>query len=281
MVDVLNFYLDDSGTRRPDHKPGKRAAHGRDWFALGGVLVRQEDEAEARRLHQGFCERWNVTVPLHSSEIRARTGGFLWLNERSREEQAAFYEDLYVMMREAPVLGLACVIDRPGYNHRYQERYGRQSWALCKTAFTVSLERAAKHARGMGYRLRVLPERCNKPEDQALAGYYEDLKATGMPFATDTSGKYRPLTAAEFGETLYELRPKRKSSPMIQLADLYLWPMCMGGYNEGTRPYQRLKADGKLIECVLEADEVPHRGTKYSCFDLVARLPPKDESPGA
>jgi hypothetical protein len=44
MPKILNFYLDDSGTRHPDHKQGKRAAHGYEWFALGGILVKEEDE---------------------------------------------------------------------------------------------------------------------------------------------------------------------------------------------------------------------------------------------
>jgi hypothetical protein len=50
MPNVVSFYMDDSGTRHPDHNPGRRAAHGYDWFALGGILVKGEDEAEVRRL---------------------------------------------------------------------------------------------------------------------------------------------------------------------------------------------------------------------------------------
>lgn len=51
MPQVVNFYLDDSGTRHPDHAPGKRAAHGYDWFALGGVLVKEEEEKKPRGLY--------------------------------------------------------------------------------------------------------------------------------------------------------------------------------------------------------------------------------------
>ena len=65
-----------------------------------------------------------------------------------------FYEDLYQLLRAAPVTGLACVIDRPGYNARYREKYGRQRWSLCKSAFTISVERAAKYARSLDCRLR-------------------------------------------------------------------------------------------------------------------------------
>jgi len=29
---VINFYMDDSGTRHPDHDPGNRPSHGNDWL---------------------------------------------------------------------------------------------------------------------------------------------------------------------------------------------------------------------------------------------------------
>ena len=195
MTKVMNFYMDNSGTRHPDHDPGKRPAHGYDWFALGGVLVKKEDENAARDMHGEFCNDWDIDYPIHSVEVRGTTIGFSWLKDLSADESKEFYEDLYLLMRDAPVIGLACVIDRPGYNDRYREKYGRQRWALCKTAFNVAVERAAKFARKEEYRLRVAPERCNKPEDALLKQYYEELKTTGLPFAPDTSEKYRPLTA--------------------------------------------------------------------------------------
>jgi hypothetical protein len=49
---------DDSGTRHPDHKPGKRAAHGYDWFALGGVMMKDSDEPVIKELHSTFCRKW-------------------------------------------------------------------------------------------------------------------------------------------------------------------------------------------------------------------------------
>jgi hypothetical protein len=51
-------------------------------------------------------------------------------------------------MRRAPALGLACVIDRPDYNHRYKEKYADERWSLCKTAFTIAVERASDIACG-------------------------------------------------------------------------------------------------------------------------------------
>jgi hypothetical protein len=273
MRNVINLYLDDSGVRYPQHRQGKSAGHGYDWFSLGGVLINDEDENEARDLHGQFCEKWAIKAPLHSSEIRSKNGSFLWLRSTPDDTQIMFYEDLYQLMREAPVIGLACVVDRKGYNHRYLAMYEQNPWLLCKTAFSVVVERAAKYAKAAGCRLRVAPERCNKTEDRLLRGYYDSLKATGMPFAGDTSSKYAPLSPSELGQILYEFNPKAKTSPLAQLADLYLWPMCIGGYHTTNRPYARLLADGKLIECGLPESDWATLGTKYSCFDLVKKRP--------
>jgi len=270
---TLNLYLDDSGTRHPTHKVGKAAAHGYDWFALGGILVQSDEEDDARKFHEEFCEKWGITAPLHSSEIRSQNENFDFLRGWEKEKRGAFYEELYLLMREAPVLGIACTIDRPGYCGRYLEQYQESPWLLCKTAFTVVVERAAKHAIARGMKLRVHPERCNKAEDANLKGYYEALKADGMPFARDNSGKYGPLTQEQFSQTLYEFKTKNKTSPMAQLADLYLWPICVGGYHASNRPYQRLTEDGKLIDCYINKDDLPTLGSKYSCFENVKRKP--------
>lgn len=104
-----------------------------------------------------------------------------------------------------------------------------------------------------------------------LQGYYKALKTEGMPFAKDNSDKYGPLTREQLTQTLYEFKTKQKTSPMAQLADLYLWPICMGGYHASNRPYQRLTDDGKLIDCHIKEDERPMLGSKYSCFENVER----------
>jgi hypothetical protein len=58
---------------------------------------------------------------------------------------------------------------------------------------------------------------------------------------------------------------------MAQFADLYLWPMCIGGYHASNRTYARLIKDGKLMECALPTNDWLTLGTKYSCFDLVQK----------
>jgi len=247
--------------------------HGYDWFSLGGIIIAEENEAHARLLHAQFVEKWNIESPLHSSEIRSRKGKFNWLHALNEAKRTEFYEDLFQLMIKAPVIGTACVIDRPGYNHRYKEKYGANRWRLCKTAFDISVERASKFAASHDRVLRVMPERCSKKDDAALKSYYNDLKINGMPFHKERMRDYKPVEALEFSKVLYEFRTKHKTSPLVQIADLYLWPMCMGGYHESNRPYKRLLEEKKIIDCLLDKETLPALGIKYSCFDLVEKKP--------
>lgn len=133
MPSVLNFYMDDSGTRAPNRKLLAYVPGVHDCFALGGVLVREEEEARVRAAHEEFCHRWSIEYPLHSVEIRHRSHKFSWL--KRDEVSTKFMRDLTRMPTSVDVLGIACVVDRPGYDARYRERYGRRQWHLCQTAF--------------------------------------------------------------------------------------------------------------------------------------------------
>lgn len=270
MPAVLNFYIDDSGTRHPDRKTTDKEG-GRDWFGLGGILIRESDEADARKKYEAFCNQWGLTYPLHSVDIRCKSKQFQWLNSLGQTEHKRFLGSLQKFLLSLPVQGLACAIDRPGYNHRYFPKYGRQRWSLCKTAFSIVVERAAKHAVQHGLKLRVMPERCNPKEDKWLADYYSDLKASAAPFDAKRSEKYSPLQAVNFKELLYEFKLKKKSSPMMQVADMYLWPICMGGYDTTNHAYKALVEAKRLVDCVCAPEDVAQLGVKYSCFDLVVR----------
>ncbi len=267
MAKQLNFYMDDSGTRHPDRKIGRSPAHGCDWFALGGILIHEEDEYDARSLHEKFVTRWNITAPLHSSEIRAKSDNFSFIGRLSESDEYRFYEELYVLLRDMPVIGHACVIDRPNYNKRYKEKYKLDRWTLCKTAFTIAVERAAKYASLEGRKLNIYPERSSKADDDLLKEYFQGMKSTGMPFDDKRSSKYQPAGSDLLSNTLYDLKFKYKSSPLVQIADLYLWPICMGGYDKSNRPYARLMGDGKLIDRHLSKEQCAELGIKYSCFD--------------
>lgn len=53
---TIHPVLGRDGNRHPDKKPD-RSRKGRDWFALGGILVRGEDNAAARQLVSDFGDR--------------------------------------------------------------------------------------------------------------------------------------------------------------------------------------------------------------------------------
>ena len=40
-------------------------------------------------------------------------------------------------------------------------------------------------------------------------------------------------------------------------------------YRPGYRPYREFRAAGRLIESVLDVEDVKARGSKFSCFELV------------
>lgn len=260
--------LDDSGTRHPTRNPGRKPKHGYDWFSLGGILLAEEDEQEVRDKHFKFCQDWQIQAPLHSSEIRAKSSAFSFIGAMESSEQERFYEELYVLMRDIPVFGMGCVVDRPGYNARYLEKYDEQKrWLLCKSAFSIVVERAAKYVASQNGRMRAYVERSDKKTDRRMREYFDEMRGVGMPFNAQNSAKYEPAESNFLKETLFEFRAKQKSSPLMQLADLYVWPISMGGYNEDCRPFARLKGDRKLFDCLLSDDELSKQGIKYYCFD--------------
>jgi len=279
-LDIINFYVDDSGARHPGRAENQTWNAHCHWFALGGILIAERDEEGARQLVDAFRARWPQMkdAPLHSYEIRNRRDGFHWLKTAGDEQHAAFMRDLSQLMGELPMLGVACVVDGPGYNARYHEKYGERRWMMCKTAFVIAIERAVKHALTRKAKLRVLVERSDKTAERDLLGYYDSLRRDGHPFDAVRAGGYEPLSKEDYALVLYEFAVKQKSSPMIQLADLVLWPLCRGGYDAQYAPYTHLRATRKLLDCIYPGEEVS-RGTKYSCFDLWRAGQQKSKTP--
>jgi hypothetical protein len=131
------------------------------------------------------------------------------------------------------------------------------------------VERAVKFARREGRKVRVMPERSCKTDEQRLKRYFDGLRTEALPFDRQSSAGYAPLTPNEFVETLHELRFKSKSSPLGQIADLYLWPIALAGYDDENRPYRMLFDSGRLIENRIAEQEAAVCGSKYSCFELM------------
>ncbi len=105
--------------------------------------------------------------------------------------------------------------------------------------------------------------------ERRIRKYLGGLCQNGTPFDKQSSSLYSPLGSEGFREALYELRFKQKSSPMAQIADLYLWPMAIAGYDRENRAHVLLKSAGRLIESHVPEAQWPELATKYSCFELV------------
>ncbi len=268
--DTLCFYMDDSGSRHPDRKR-QPDEHFGGWFGLGGVVINERDLPSVDAAIDALRAAWPALEehPLHSYDIRNMQGDFRWLRTAGGARRTAFLNDLTATVVGLPLLALACVVDRDGYNRRYLDAYGPRRWKLCKTAFSIAVERAAKFALHSKARLRVFVEKSDKVTDNRTRQYYESLRVDGMPFNVVTSGPHAPLSADAFNETLFEFRLKDKKSAAMQIADLALWPVCRNGYGDD-RSFDALREHGRLIESACD-DANGLKGSKYSCFEQVIR----------
>lgn len=260
------LYFDDTGSRDPDRTDFPDRKDTMDCFGLGGFLLKAEDIPELRKKHAAFCAEWRIDYPLHSSNIRGGRGKFAWL--KKPETAGLFFPALEEFLLSLPIIGIACVIHRPGYVARYKDTYKESLWYMCKTAFSILLERSAKYADQNGRTLEVVFEGAGKKEDRDIKRYLKELKHSGSPFSQQNSHGYSPLSAEDLQRiVLGEAHQKTKAVPMLQIADLVLYPIAKGGYERTYRPFLKLKQAGKLIDCYFEAEEIPFRGIKYSCFD--------------
>jgi hypothetical protein len=237
-----------------------------DYFALGGVLIKEEDVGTVFTKHEAFRSRWNLSAPLHSTKIRGKRGGFSWL-KKVPERADQFFSDLDSLMVSLPFVAMACVIDRPGYVARYEGKHA-EPWLLCKTAFSILVERSAKYAKSLDRRLVIYFEEAGKHEDRAIQSYARDLKTVGMPFEGAAQAGYKSLTAEDF-RSLVQGEPNRitKAVPMVQFADLVLYALSKGGYAPDYAPFRALHDCGRILDALLPAKDLPQLGVKYSCFE--------------
>ena len=250
--------------------PVEERHDGMDCFGLGGVLIDREDLNRVWDAHREFCDAWGITYPLHSYEIRGGRGNFSWL--KNPERAVEFLAELEMFPVSLPVIGIAAIIHRPGYVARYAERYGSRPWSMDKTAFSILIERAAKYARSKGRGLRIFFERSGKQEDHDMVAFMKELKAGGMPFDGDNTAAYGGLEADEFTElVLGEPKGRTKKTPMLQVADPYLYPMAKAEYDASYKPYLALVGAGRLIDSVLPPEDRLSLGIKYSWFDGLDR----------
>lgn len=265
---TLHLYIDDTGTRCPDIVDAPKRKDGMDHFAFGGYLI---DDADAFLIdveHSKLVKDFELKGPLHSTAIRCRKRQFAWLN-RGDETVHNFYTALNRFVIETPLLATACVIDRPGYDARYGEKYGDDRWGLCKSAYSILIERSVKYAKSQNKKLAVYVEHTGKRENKQLEKYHQDIYENGMPFNTKTSGQYFPLSKDDFRNTLLK-KPKfmMKEKARMQLADLVVYALAKGQYDSSYRAYQELIKVGKLIDdSLLEGEQRVQMGIKRYCFD--------------
>jgi hypothetical protein len=265
---TLHLYLDDSGTRCP-FKGTKIRNDGLDHFALGGLLLKSEDLDRLNAMHAEVCGRRGIEYPLHSSSIRSKKKDFRWMEDEPLKA-SNLMEDLGKLICELPAHIIACVVHRPGYNARYGSAYGKQRWMLCKTAYSIVVERAAKFAIQANRRLLVHVELTNKVEDRMVKEYHSKLRNEGMYFDPGRSEKYTPLGPNEFEAILFK-EPKffDKDNAAGQLSDLALYPVVKGRYDPSYRPYRELKEAGRLVDALLRPEDAGTLGIKYSCFEAM------------
>lgn len=266
MTDMLNVYLDESGTRNPDYKP---SSNDTSWFGIGGIVIKEEDEPRAEQLVADFRQKWPQlgTVPLHSVDIRSKKGDFRWLRTLSTESYNQFMADAHEMLHALPVFGVCCVIARERYSALFAPTKYLDQWHLCKTAFPIVVERTVKYAQAQGRKLKLIVEECGKNDERRIKDYYSRLKTAGMPFSSTTSIPFNPLPASEFNEHLVSLEFAGKSRVLLQIADLYLYPLCISGKKPDMRTYIGLVEKKKLLQdMVLPPHGLPE-GIKYYCFN--------------
>lgn len=232
-------------------------------FALGGVIVASEAVEPISQNVRAFCERWDVPS-LHGNKIRSAKGKFSFL-ARDPDKRAEFYSGLEDLMLDERLIARACVICRPGYRERYVHKYPDGTrWAMSKTAFDISVERAAKFAMQHRRKLDVVYERTGEKEDRLLERYFDDLKQKGMSFCAESSQQYAPLSTDDFSAHLNVIWGDGKANPLLQLADLVVHPVCHVTSGKQNRAYTRLVERRMLLDFKHESDAV---GVKYSCFD--------------
>jgi hypothetical protein len=255
--------MDESGSPKPTMMDSVS------YFALGGVLVRRNDEERIHKQVSDFKRRWKIpdSVPLHGSEIRSRKKGFAWLGRKEENEQNAFFQDLTDTIAQCPILVHGCIVSRQGYLDRYLEKYGINTWEMMKSSLSILLERVSKYALLENGKVMVFFETAGKKEDRLMKRYFNELRTAGAPFQSSTSSKYLPLVFAQLQKTMAGIEGKTKTDPIMQIADLCLYPIAKSKEQPANRAFQSLVDNKKLIDTVLPSEVLGQMGIKYYCFD--------------
>ena len=259
------FYMDDFGTRTTCKGTTTIDSPAHEFsFALGGTIVAFADVAALSAKLEAFCDKWKVPS-LHGNKIRSAKGKFGFL-KKDPEKRGDFFSDLDDLVLDDRLIAHACVVCRPGYRDRYLNVYADASsrWDMSKTAFDISVERAAKFAMQEGRMLDVVYERTGAREDRLIDRYFADLKEVGLQFCEKSSGQYDPLTGKQFNEHLNIIWSDGKNNPLLQLADLVVHPVSHITCGKNNRAYNSLVNKKMLLDFKHKDENV---GVKYYCYD--------------
>jgi hypothetical protein len=259
----LALYIDETGSPKPNRKDQAL------YFAMGGVLLERAHEVLVATSISEFKQRWGIaeSTPLHGSEIRSKKKNFAWLGKLSEADQVRFMDDLSTTIVGLPIVVHACVVSRPGYLNRYLELYGSQTWEMMKSAFTILIERSVKFSQRYNASLTVYYEKAGKTEDRLLQGYFGEVRSTGHPFSPTNAATYNPLEPSDLQKSLRGIERKTKQNPVLQVADLCLYPVCRGKDDPANRAYQLLRERNILVDTQIAPGDVGSQGIKYYCFD--------------
>jgi Protein of unknown function (DUF3800) len=263
MSEEFALFIDDSGSPKPNLKDSSP------YFALGGILVKRKDEILIKNSIDNFKQRWNIPqdYPLHGNEIRSKKRGFAWLGKLDKIESEKFMNDLTQLIVQNPIIVHACVISRSGYCQRYSEKYGEKTWEMMKSAFSILVERCAKYTFENNGKMMIYYEKMGKKEDRLIENYFEELRQKGLPFDTNKSNKYFPLSVEELNTVLSGIEGKSKNRSELQIADLCLYPVVRSKDNPENKAFIALKENNLIIDQKLDIEQVSSMGLKYYCFD--------------
>jgi hypothetical protein len=257
------LFIDETGSPKPNPKDTAP------YFALGGVLVKRVDEVIIEQAVADFKQLWNISLDtsLHGNEIRSNKKKFAWLGKLSEQERNDFMEDLTSTIISLPIIIHACVISRPGYHNRYLDVYGDNTWEMMKSAFFILVERSVKFVGDKNESIMIYYEEAGKREDNLLKQYFNEIREFGHPFDSNNASKYSPLSAEQISKCLRGIDGKKKSNPILQIADLCLYPVARGKDKPDDKAYLALKENQILVDSQLSSEEIKSRGIKYYCFD--------------
>ncbi len=263
MTEEFALFLDDSGSPKPNLKDPLP------YFAIGGILVKRQDELIIQSAVKKFKENWNISpeYPLHGNEIRSKKKGFAWLGKLDQQEYNRFMDDLTELIITSPIIVHACVVSRSGYHQRYLEMYDENTWEMMKSAFSIIIERCAKYVDRKNGKIMVYYEKMGKKEDRLIEQYFEEMRTSGHPFNSDNAEKYLPLSSIELSSLLRGIEGKSKSRNELQLADLCLYPIVKSKENPNNKALIAMKKNNLIIDCLLKQEEIETLGIKYYCFD--------------